>query len=81
MSEQTPDPMIFVDKQININNDIVKTLTGISKGLTTQDRVNNTIIDKLHEQATALNTHRQLITALAFLNLATGITAIIALLG
>jgi hypothetical protein len=54
----------FIDQQLAFNNDIVKSSTGMVKGLTLQADMNKAIVQQLQDQESRLKTQRQLITVL-----------------
>lgn len=59
----------YVDQQLKFNKDIVKASTSIYEGLQRQATLNSAIAQQLEEQSSRIKTHRDIIIALAVLNL------------
>ena len=54
----------FVDKQLELNKKVTKTLTGFVEGLETQDKINQQVTEYLLNQDTRLDTLNRLVVAL-----------------
>lgn len=61
---ENQDPTTFVDKQLDLNKKITKTLTGFVQGLETQDKINQQVTEYLLNQDTRLDTLNRLVVAL-----------------
>jgi hypothetical protein len=67
----------FIDQQLAFNNDIVRSSTGMVKGLTLQADMNKAIVAQLQDQESRLKTHRQLITVLTAVCIANSVGVIL----
>ena len=54
----------FVDKQLELNGKITKTLTGFVKGLETQDRFNKQLTDYLAQQDARIDNLTRMVVGL-----------------
>lgn len=61
---ENQDPTTFVDKQLELNKKVTKTLTGFVQGLETQDKINQQVTEYLLNQDTRLDTLNRLVVAL-----------------
>lgn len=58
------DALHFVDKQLELNGKVTKTLTGFVKGLETQDRFNKQLTEYLAGQDSRIDNLTRMVVAL-----------------
>lgn len=61
----------YVNRQIEFNKDIVKTIDGMNKALRLQSKLNKDMVEELNKNKTMLNAHKNLMTALTIWTLVT----------
>lgn len=66
---ETPNAGDYIEQQLKFNKDIVKASNSMLEGLNRQAALNTAIAQQLEEQSMRIKTHRDLIVALAVMNL------------
>lgn len=61
---QETNAMEFVEKQLELNKKVTKTLTGFVEGLATQDRFNNQLTEYIAGQDSRIDNLTRLVVAL-----------------
>ena len=80
MSEEANKAATFIDRQLDFNQDIVKTIESLDKAIRIQAKLNLALTEQLNDQDSRIQTHRQLITGATFGVIATALAVIMVIL-
>lgn len=77
MTEETNNAQTFIDRQLQFNKDIIKTVENIHKGVRIQSKLNTVLMEQIQDQDNRLKTHRQLLIGVTFGAISTALAVIL----